>query len=156
VREKLKSGTTQEAVARATALGMLRPQDPSPTMLLKAYERLASPVNADRVAALGIVPPTERQMEYLRALAGGLNVDEAARQMSIAAHSASVLRHRIWQVVGASSYTQALERVRELGVLRWPLEGGEVELRPHNRSTAAGLSDHASVGKQPVSRQRKE
>ena len=122
VREKLRSATTQAAVAKAISVGLLRPQDPSPAMLLEAYKRLASPVNSDRVAALGMVPPTERQMDCLRALADGLNVDQAGARMGIDAHSASALRHRIWQVVGASSFTQALDRVSELGVLRWPLK----------------------------------
>ena len=126
VREKLQSATTQAAVAKAVSVGLLRPQDPSPTMLLAAYERLASPANAERAAALGIMPPTERQMEYLRALADGLNVDQAARRMGMSAHAGSQLRQRIWQLVNASSYTQALERVRELGVLRWPPGDGEV------------------------------
>jgi len=125
VREKLQSTTTQAAVAKAVSLGLLRSDDPSPVTLLRAYRKLASPVNAGRLAELGIVPPTNRQIECLRALADGLNVDQAARRMGIEAHSASVLRHRIWQVVGASNCAQALERVTEIGVLRWPAEDEE-------------------------------
>jgi len=95
-------------------------------MLLAAYRRLSSPLNVERLAGLGLNAPTERQMEYLKALADGLNVDQAARRMGMSAHAGPQLRQRIWQLVSASSYTQALERVRELGVLRWPVEDREM------------------------------
>lgn len=123
IREKLGVHCSEAAIAKATALGLLTPDDPSPSTLLRAYKIIASPVHSLRLKAVGLAPPTDRQMECLQALVDGLDGDEAARRMGIGVQAVVYLRMRIWRVVGGNSLRTALERVRELGILDWPGEG---------------------------------
>jgi len=117
IREKLGVRCKEAVVAKATSLGLLRPDDPSPLILLRAYERMASPRHSGTLSALGLTPPTDRQMECLQALVDGLNAEETAKRMGIGVQAVVYLRMRLWRVVGGDSLRTALERVRELGLV---------------------------------------
>jgi len=119
IREKLRARHTLQAVANAVSMGLLAPSDPSPAMLLNAYQRLASPDFRDYVRKLRLKAPTKRQIECVRALADGLCVRETAERTGIGRSALIQLRQRTWRVVGASSFQEALERVVKLGILRW-------------------------------------
>ena len=115
VREKLEAKRSGGAVAKAISLGILRPEDPSPAMLLNVYEHLRA-VSADEVARLKVRRPTPRQMECLKTFAEGLTIKQAAQRLGTGLNAIVHLRQRTWLVVGASSYREALERVQQLGL----------------------------------------
>ncbi len=126
IRVKLGAHCSEAAIAKAASLGLLAPDDPSPLMLLKACQHLASPNYSHRATALGLTPPTKRQMECLQLLVDGYGGEETAKLMGIGVQAVVYMRMRIWRIVGGDSLRTALERVRELGILDWPEEGEAV------------------------------
>lgn len=120
LRQKLGVESKEALVAKACALGLLGPSDPSPGMLLRAYRILTLSHNQDRLRHLRITSPTSRQMECLEMLVEGLTAEEASQRMRVGVAAVTCLRIRLWRLVHANSLKMALERIKELGILSWP------------------------------------
>ncbi len=118
-RTKLDVRCKEAAVAKASQLGLLAPSERSPSLLLRAYERLSDPAFRLRVKEQRLRQPTAKQLECLGYLVEGLSAGETARRMGVCEQAIVFLRMRTWGVVGATSLSGALDRVEKLGVLDW-------------------------------------
>ncbi len=85
-------------------------------VLIPAEVRVPGPFSPDRTQqkTLGI---TEREMEVLALVAGGLSNREIAAQLFVSENTVKTHCARAFDKLGASRRTQAVQRGKELGIL---------------------------------------
>ena len=80
--EKLQARCKEEAMAKATSMGLLRLDDPSPAMLLNAFQRLASPTFRDSVSFISVKEQFDTSSAMGRAMRNiALTFAELEREM---------------------------------------------------------------------------
>jgi site-specific DNA recombinase len=131
IRDKLRVRSGEAAVARAVKAGIIRPDEPSPALLLRVYQDIVDGKHAILVKRKLIKIPSPMQMDLLIDITEGIEAQTTSENRKISLTAVCMARKRMWAVVGGTDLRSALEHVTELQMLPKSLEESEHEKAKH-------------------------